>query len=412
MMNNLKALRDRHAGIIEAGKALVATYKGESREPTEDELAKLDALAGERDEVGAQIKKAEDLADRERAFEIRGEARISGGAPNVKDDPKVGFSSFGEFATTVMRGSRRSSALDDRMKYLAAPTTTTNESSGEDGGFLVPPGFSSEIFADAFADDSLMGSVREIGVTGNGMTFPVSETTPWGTSGAKAYWEGEGVQLKKLFALVPITDELKSDAAAAGMWVESEVAPAIRWKVNDAFLHGSGVEGPLGVVGHAGTVQANAVSGQNGATVVIENVLSMFERAINPMASEWIANIGVFRHLYDMKDDSGNRIYQTVNPGLAPGLPMTLLGRPLRFVEACSAVGTVGDLIFGDWRQYVAITKGGIQTATSLHLWFDYDVEAFRATFRIDGQPWRSSTLSPGKGSATRGHFVTLETRS
>lgn len=425
-MNTLKQLRDRRAGILDAGKKVVATYKDEGREPTEDELSKLDALAAEREEVDAAIAKAEKLADAERAFEVVDSVQISGGAPSVRNDPKVGFNSFGDFAANVMRGSRRNATLDDRMKFLAAPTTTTNESAGEDGGFLVPPEFSTQIFADAFADDSLMSGVREIGVTGNGMTFPVSQTTPWGTSGAKAYWEGENVQatqtksefkleslrLKKLFALVPITDELRSDANAAGMWVESEVTPAIRWKVNDALLNGSGVEGPLGVVGHAGTVQVNAVSGQNGATVIIENVLSMFQRAINPMRCEWIANITCFKHLYDMKDDNGNRIYQTTQPGLSGALPMTLLGRPIRFVEACQAVGTVGDIVFGDWSQYVAITKGGIQTATSMHLWFDYDVEAFRATFRIDGQPWRSATLSPGYGSDTRGHFVTLETRS
>lgn len=430
---NLKELRDRRAKVIEDGKAAIAVYADEGRDPTEEELDAVKALASTRSEIDAQIKAAEERAEMERGFEVVGSAAISGGAPAVERDPKAGFSTFRDFASHVARhradqhGNIRVDVRDERMRFLAAPTTVGNEGTGADGGFLVPPEFSAQIFADAFADDSLMGSVRDIQVSGNGMMFPVSETTPWGTSGSKAYWEGENEQatqtkpnfklnslrLKKLFALVPLTDELLSDAPAAAAWVESEIAPAIRWKVNDAFVNGAGVEGPLGVVGHGGTVQVNAVSGQNGATVVIENVLGMFMRAINPMRSEWIANISCFQSLYDMKDDSGNRIYQTVTPGLSQGLTPTLLGRPLRFVEACKAVGTVGDLIFGDWSQYVAITKGaGIQTATSMHLWFDYDTTAFRATFRVDGQPWRSSTMSPGYGSNTRGNFVTLETRS
>lgn len=438
---NLKQLRDRRAKVIEDGKAAVAIYTSEGREPTEDELAKVKDFAAQRQDLDNQIKAAEERADLERGFEAvdtvtvspgAGDVRITGGAPRIADDPRAGFKTFREFAQNLIRyradeaGNVRVQISDDRMRYLAAPTTVTNESSGADGGFLVPPEFSSEIFATAFADDSLMGSVREIPVSGNGMTFPSSETTPWGTSGAQVYWEGENVQatqskaafklqsmrLKKLLGLIPITDELAADAPAAAAWVENEIAPAIRFKVNDAFLHGSGVEGPLGVVGHAGTVQVNAVSGQNGATVVYENVLGMYERAINPMRSTWIANISVMRHLHDMKDDSGNRIYQTTTPGLTGAPVPMLLGQPVRYVEACKAVGTVGDLVFGDWGQYVAITKGGIATDTSMHLWFDYDTLAFRARFRIDGQPWRSTTLSPAYGSNTRGNFVTLETRS
>ena len=434
-MMNLKALRDRRASIIEDGKAVVATYMSEERDPTEDEAATLKMLATQRDDLDKQIAALEQRGDMERSFTVVGESSavtISGGAPRLAEDPKRGFSTFRQFAAELVRhradasGTVRVAINDERMRFLAAPTTVNNEGTGADGGFLVPPEFSAEIFASAFEDDSLMPMVREIGVSGNGMTFPVSETTPWGTSGARAYWEGENSQatqtktafklnslrLKKLLALIPITEELAADAPAAAMWVENEVAPAIRWKVNDALINGSGTEGPMGVVGHGGTVQVNAVSGQNGATVILENVLGMFHRGINPMRSEWIANISCFQHLYDMKDDSGNRIYQTVTPGLSAGLTPSLLGRPLRFVEACQAVGTVGDIIFGDWGQYVAITKGAIDTATSMHLWFDYDTLAFRARFRIDGQPWRSTTVTPGYGSNTRGNFVTLETRS
>lgn len=440
-MSNLKMLRDERAEVLEAGRKAVeaankAMAEDESEVWSEEHQQAVDALVAKREALDEKIAKAEKQADIERAFAaealpVRGVA-ITGGTPQVENDPKRGFKNFREFAAGLIKhradehGNVKVQIADERLKFLAAPTTVANEGTGADGGFLVPPEFSREIFASAFDDDSLLPGTREIPVSGNGMTFPTNETTPWGTSGSKVYWEGENEQatqtrpqfkleslrLKKLLGLVPLTQELVDDGSAAAAWVEGEIAPAVRWKVNDALINGSGVEGPLGVVGHGGTVQVNAVSGQNGASIVIENLTGMFMRAMNPMRSSWIANIDTFQHLYDMKDDAGNRIYQTMQPGLSDALPMTLLGRPIRFVEACQSLGTVGDIIFGDWSQYVTITKGGIATDTSMHLWFDYDTLAFRARFRIDGQPWRSTTVSPGYGSNTRGNFVTLETRS
>ena len=52
--------------------------------------------------------------------------------------------------------------------------------------------------------------------------------------------------------------------------------------------------------------------------------------------------------------------------------------------------------------QYVcAIKSGGIESATSMHLWFDQDVMAFKFRMRIDGQPWMSSTITSRDSTAT-----------
>ncbi len=62
------------------------------------------------------------------------------------------------------------------------------------------------------------------------MTFPKDESTPWGQSGIKAYWQSEAgkdrdskpvldlatLRLNKLTALVPVTEELLEDSSAGG----------------------------------------------------------------------------------------------------------------------------------------------------------------------------------------------------
>lgn len=47
-----------------------------------------------------------------------------------------------------------------------------------------------------------------------------------------------------------------------------------------------------------------------------------------------------------------------------------------------------------------------------MHLRFDYDEAAFRLVFRLDGQPWWASALTPYQGSAAQSCFVTLAGRA
>ena len=54
-------------------------------------------------------------------------------------------------------------------------------------------------------------------------------------------------------------------------------------------------------------------------------------------------------------------------------------------MEQCPGLGLTGDLMLVDLSQYIAATKGTIQTAMSIHLKFDYDESVFRWIYRMDG---------------------------
>jgi HK97 family phage major capsid protein len=91
----------------------------------------------------------------------------------------------------------------------------------------------------------------------------------------------------------------------------------------------------------------------------------------------------------------------------------TLFGRPIIPTQAAQALGTTGDLIFWAPSQYAVFSRGeGLRFDSSIHLWFDQGVTAFRFTLRIGGQPWWSSPISPKNGSTTASSIVTLATRS
>ena len=89
------------------------------------------------------------------------------------------------------------------------------------------------------------------------------------------------------------------------------------------------------------------------------------------------------------------------------------MGRPIFEIEQCEALGTVGDIIFADFKEYLLIDKAsGINTQTSIHIKFLTDETAFRFTYRCDGEPIWKSAVTPYKGSASRSPFIALETRS
>jgi HK97 family phage major capsid protein len=91
---------------------------------------------------------------------------------------------------------------------------------------------------------------------------------------------------------------------------------------------------------------------------------------------------------------------------------VSLWGKPVIFVEYAETLGTVGDLALVDLSKYRLIRKGGVEQASSMHVYFTTGEQAFRAFYRVDGQPVPRAAVTPFKGSATQSPFVVLATRS
>lgn len=359
---------------------------------------------------------------------------------NSDADPARGFRSMGEFLMSV-RGaavnSRSGAGMDRRLVALfrgepqaAAPSTYGNESNGADGGFLVPPTFSTKIFQLSLEEQALLPMTDGMPIEGNAMSLPKDETTPWGSNGVRAYWQSEagaGTQtkpifgradyrLKKLLALVPITDELLADATALGAYFEPAAARSIRWKTDEALCFGSGAGVPLGAFASPAVVTVVKDSGQATATLSTTNLANMISRL--PAGSYgnavWMLNNDVLPALFTLTLGNYPIYLPAGSPvGALQGSPYgTLLGRPIAVTQHAKSFSSQGDVMLADWKQYQSITKaGGIQTATSMHLYFDADAMAFRSTFRVDGGPKQSAPISPANGSATLSPFVQLGAR-
>ena len=102
-------------------------------------------------------------------------------------------------------------------------------------------------------------------MSGNYLSYPTNEVASWDGSGVQAYWTseegqiaasknkfGESTQnLKKLAALVKVTDELLDDSLALENIVNNDAGDAIMHKVNSAIIRGSGSGQPQGILNSA-----------------------------------------------------------------------------------------------------------------------------------------------------------------
>lgn len=356
----------------------------------------------------------------------------------ARDTSRWGWKHYGEYLNAVRHFSVSNGSKVDPRLVSDAPTSYGQEGVGPDGGFAVPPEWRSAIMSLIGTEGSLFGMTDQQQSSSNSITFPVDETTAWqSTGGIQAYWEGEAAQftqskpslksvtlrLHKLTALVPMTDELLDDAASMAAYVQRKAPEKIDYKITDALVNGNGAGQPLGLLNAPCAVTVAKEGSQVADTLIGANVIKMWARmpARNRRNAVWLVNQDIEPQLLSLnvvhKDGTGaamadgSPVY--IPPGGWSGSPYgTLFGRPVIATEACGTVGDLGDIIFVDLSAYLTVAKvGGVRSDVSIHLWFDYDITAFRFIIRLAGQPWLSAPIARAKGSNTLSTVVLLEAR-
>lgn len=317
---------------------------------------------------------------------------------------------------------------------MKAPTGL-NETLGSAGGFLVGTDRSSALLSRMYDVGELLRRVdiTPISAASNGMTFYAENESSRADGsrrgGIRGYWTAEAgdktasqpefremeLKLKKVVGLVYATDELLADAVALEAWITRNLPEELRFKVEDAIINGTGAGMPLGILNSAAIVTVSKQNLQAVDTVVYENVVDMYSRmwARSLPRAVWYINQNVWPQLYRMSLDVGTGGSAAFLPpnGLAAAPFGTLMGRPVVPLEYCDTVGDVGDIIFADLGEYQMIEKGGIQSASSIHVKFTNDETCFRFVYRCDGQPKWNSVLTPKNSAATVSPFVVLEAR-
>lgn len=432
-----QGLREERASLDKERVSLIAaaeaaTSNGSQKGFTDEQREKL-----------ATLKDRLTAIDGDLEFETaaRDERRTGAGIEDngedagIVDAPKP-FASLGEQLAAVAKAALHPhAAVDPRLGKINAAAAGANELVGSEGGFLVQSDFQADLLTLVHDTGLLAGKAkrRSIGANANGAKFNVIDESSRANGsrygGVRAYWTAEAGQmtatkpkyhqeeltLQKLTGLYIATDEELADVTALESFSTAAFAEEFGFKIDDAMVRGTGAGMPLGVLNAPSLVTVSKETGQIAATFIAENAYKMFARLWAPSLpnATWYINQALYPQLFQLVQVIGTGgVPLFIPPGGIGASPFgNLLGRPVQPIEQASAPGDVGDIFLADYGQYVLIEKGGIQSASSIHVYFDTDQTAFRWTLRTNGRPWRKTALTPFKGADTLSSFVALQAR-
>lgn len=398
--------------------------------------------------IKAQSDKVDDLQIRE-ALLVQA-LNTAEGKENPPQSKKLGqnggFRSLGEFASAVHNACTLNGPVDSRL--VRNDASGANETTGADGGYLVPPDYAAGVIDLIQEQAILLPQARRVTIAGNRLieAYLVESKRDDGHrhGGVLAYWKGEAqqykaskptfgertTQLDKLTAICPVTEELLMDEPAIESTLDTKVAQEFAWKADAAIFGGSGSGSmPLGMVvptTNAALVTVDKESGQAAGTVNVQNILKMWNRmpAQCRANAKWYINQDLELQLMQLMmgtdtvatSDSG----VTVSFGGPLWLPAgaygnengKLLGRDVIPLEQAAAVGAVGDIAFLDATQYLIVERAGINKQTSMHMYFDTDEVAFKFSWRVGGRPDWMTAITGANSTIARSPYVALAARA
>jgi HK97 family phage major capsid protein len=458
MNPTLQELREARAGLLHQMRAIDKAAQADKRDLTDEERSKFDGLETEIKDVSRQITSHEqDQARRERLAGLESQPdgrrsqadRLMTGAVTInqvrdaaEDDPKRGFKDHRDFLMTVMsvgHGSR----LDDRLKPLAASnywsaggrqlTAGSDEHSTFSdpyGGFLVPEAFTPRL-QKVMAENDPMGSrTTKIPMSSPIVKIParVDKNHTSSVSGglrvyrraesdtvASSRMEFEMVSLEAhgLYGVAYATEELLQYSAISFVaLLEAGFSDEFTARLIHERLHGTGVGEYEGILNTPCLVSISKESGQAATTLVYENVVKMRSRCWGYGSAVWLANHDVLPQLVLLNQTVGTGGAILWQPSAREDHPDTLFGRPLIFTEFCKTLGTVGDLVLGNWSQYLEGTLQQMQSAESMHVRFLEHERTMKFFTYNAGRCWWRSALTTKQSSNTLSPFVVLNTRA
>ena len=361
----------------------------------------------------------------------------------VLENPTRGYDGpggFGTFAADV-HAFNGGCGIPKGLQPMAAAGDGLSSGITSEGGVLLPPAFSTSIQDRmGLESDSLLGETDQLPPLPNGvesMEYPVLNETSRAdgsrAGGMRGYWKAELTQMTEskpsfkavkfephqLYVLCYVSDKLLRHAPQLSAFLTARAGDEINFKLGDSIINGTGTAQPRGIL--TGAVDAPRVriakdTSQPATTVTVTNLENMFYRmpAKYMAGAKWYINQNVYPKLLSMTKAVGTGGVPVFMPGNnISGAPYgTIFGQPIKITEYNASIGSEGDIIFANLKQYGTQTRGGVESGMSIHLKFDYNQTAFRFIFQADGQPWQSSSITPFKGTDKLSPFVTLAERA
>lgn len=423
----LKAMKDAKAKM----DSLLNKAKTENRVFTEAENTEFDSFQKEFNDANAMADKF-DVAVKAGKSIVEPELDddgVPGNRIDVNDKSKGPFKNFTQQLVAVRNAAN--GRIDERLNVVNA-ALGMSEGSGADGGFAVQTDFAGMLMDTAVKEDPLLSLVDTYGVSAGSNSVEWVEidekgdvsTTVFG--GVQVYWDGEAgevtaakpalktkkLDLVKLMGMAYATYELNQDSNFVEQLYSRAFQVAIRKKLAAAIFSGTGVGMPLGILNSPALVSVSKESGQVASTINWENISKMYHRALDKSGMIWAMHPDAHGQLDFLEFAVGTGGVPVYLPATQQGTVDMMRGKRIVESDNCSALGTAGDILFIDPKQYVLIYKGGVQKDVSIHVQFLTAENAFRFIYRANGMPKVSQAMKIKNSSDKRSPYIAIATRS
>jgi HK97 family phage major capsid protein len=384
------------------------------------------------------------------------------------NDPSKGFSSHVEFLRAVMDAGQ-GQRVDSRLRPLAMAHHREEEDAPRGADYLVPLAFTPSVsrtsMIDALTRQATAGS-DEAGTYSDpyggvlvGKSFRpdllkvMPEGDPMGqyttkvpmdtptveiparvdknhtssvSGGLRVYrraetqtasssrMELETVELKAsaLFGTAYATEELLARSLISFLAIlKAGFSDEFNSKLIRERLEGTGVGQYEGVLNTDCIVSVAKETGQAADTLLKENIDKMVSRCWRYGVAIWLANHDCIPQLMSLTQTVGTGGVPVSYFQMQPGGQASLLGRPLFFSEYMPKIGDTGDLLLGNWAEYLEGTLSPLQNSESMHVRFLEHERTFKFWMENAGKVWWRSALTPAKSAQTLSPFVKLDAR-
>lgn len=326
---------------------------------------------------------------------------VDSGEPTPEEQRADALTATPQYRAAFEQFARRGEdSLSPEARALLRNVRSMSEGVDADGGFLAPRTLLSQIEQDAAEIDELSRFMTTLGISSKGIRWIKGVDTvafAWGAEIADNANEdqpsfGEDtLDANKARLRVRVSNDLLEDevfglerflsAQAAEKKIEAE---------EDAFIGGSGVNRPLGIV-----PALNAVAGTPyrvetatiGTLAGDDFVALPYELAKRyRRRGQWLIGTKALKAARLLKDSTGQFLFSV---GLAAGEAPTLAGFAYTEVESTAlnnAIAGGNDIaVFGDLRRYWIVRRSGMTVKRLVEKFSDTDETAFDFKFRVGG---------------------------
>ena len=319
--------------------------------------AKQEALA----EITKRLEQAETTAARRNRGEASGndlEAKAAKwAAGNAK---RRGIQPEGDFGASELKAYREAFISYMRKGQMSEELHAKALSVGvdPDGGYTVEPDTSGRIVEKVYETSPMrqVAAAQTIGTDALEGLFDLDEASAAFVGESSGRPETDTPQLARYripvhelyafpFATQKVLDDSELDLEA---WLAGKVADRFARRENEAFVNGDGVGKPRGFLTYAdgtnlpGTIDqyptgaAGAfASDPDGGDVLLDTIYGM--KQVYRAGARWHMNRSVVAEVRKLKDGDGRYLWA---PGLAAGMPATLLGYPVLEFEDMPDLGS------------------------------------------------------------------------